>query len=86
MGSFRRHMDTGKAWASEENLREEDPSSTFLALALNLFCSVTSDKSLHISGPITFHDYEVKDNYLSPRAFMSIKGSNGCECVFHVLI
>jgi hypothetical protein len=58
----------------------------FLVLVLNLFCSVTSNKSLHISGLIVFYTHEVKDNYLSFRALMSIKGGNGRECVFHVCV
>lgn len=48
-------------------------------------CGAASDKSPHSSGPIKFHAYEVRDNYPSPRAFMSIKGGNGHERVSQVL-
>lgn len=61
------------------------PPPTPPTIALDPFCGMPSNKSLPISGPIKFHAYEVRDNYLSSRAFMSIKGGNGCECVFHVL-
>lgn len=45
-------------------------------MALDPLCGVASNKSLHISGPIKFHPYEVRDNYLSPRALKSIKGED----------
>lgn len=54
-------------------------------MAPHPFCGAASNKSLHLSQPIKSHAYEVRDNYLSPKAFMSIKGGNGCECVSHVL-
>lgn len=77
MSRFPKHVDTGRVWAVEDNLRRRGTVPTFLALAFNLFCSVTFNKLLPISGLVTFHTHEVKDNYPSPRAFMSIKGGNG---------
>lgn len=80
MGNFSKHVGVRRAWALGRSLSSASP-----AMALDPFCPVASNKSLHISGPIKFHACEVRDNYLSPRAFMSIKGDNGCECVAHVL-
>lgn len=73
----RRHRPVRGPWG-------RSPSPASPALALDPLCGVASNKSLHISGPIKFHASEVRDNYLSPRAFMSIRGDNGCECVSHV--
>lgn len=77
-GQLCQHVAVGRAQAWGRG------SLCLPVLALDLFCSVTSNKSHRVSSPIKFHAYEVRDNYLPLMAFMSIKGGNECECVFHV--
>lgn len=49
-----------------------------------LILPLTSNQSLHVSGSVRIHAPGVGDNCLSPKVFMSIKGSHWCECVFHI--
>lgn len=78
MDSFPKHMISGSCGSTRVACCRRC-SFFFPVWAFNLFRSTTSNKSPHISKLVEFHTHEVQDNYPSLRAFVGIKGDNGCE-------
>ena len=85
VGLSPKHMDAGRARASDKELTWEESFSCVPGVGSRPIPPLTSNKSLPVSGPIKIHALEVRGHYPSPRAFISIRGGIRCQRVFHIL-